>query len=49
MSEALTLEEIENRISEIYAFFSQVAPGVTPRSDVGELGVLWALFDRMVA
>lgn len=48
MSEALTLEEIENRIRDIYEFFHQVQPDVTPQ-ETGELGALWALFDRMVA
>ena len=45
---ALTLEEIEQRIYEQYRFFAQVAPGVTPNPDVGELGTLWRLFDGMV-
>lgn len=48
MSEALTLEEIENRIRDIYEFFTVTAPGVRPQ-ETGELGALWALFDRMVA
>lgn len=44
---ALTLEEIEDRISGIYHWFARVAPGVTPRED-GELGILWKLFDDEV-
>ncbi len=43
----MTLEEIEKRIYETYQFFSTVAPGVTPQES-GELGALWALFDREV-
>lgn len=43
----MTLDEIENRISEIYHFFSVTAPGVRPQ-ETGELGALWALFDREV-
>ena len=45
---ALTLEEIEQRIAGIYRFFHQVAPGVTPQ-ETGELGTLWRLFDEMMA
>lgn len=48
MSEALTLEEIENHIRDIYHWMAQEAPGVQPQ-ETGELGALWALFDRMVA
>lgn len=44
---ALTLEEIEDRISEIYHWFAREAPGVTPQED-GELGNLWKLFDDEV-
>lgn len=44
---ALTLDEIEQRIYEQYQFFAQVAPGVTPQ-ETGELGTLWRLFDGMV-
>lgn len=45
----MTLEEIENRIYELYSFFHLVAPGVTPNSEAGELGALWHMFDRAVA
>lgn len=45
---ALTLEEIEQRIYDQYQFFAQVAPSVTPR-ETGELGTLWRLFDGMMA
>ena len=48
MSEALTLEEVEKAIEQHYLFFHQVQPGVQPQ-ETGELGALWALFDRMVA
>lgn len=44
---ALTLEEIEQRISGIYRWFAREAPGVTPKEE-GELGVLWSLvYDRV--
>ena len=45
---ALTLEEIEQRIYETYHMFAREAPGVTPNPDAGELGTLWRLFDGMV-
>ena len=48
MSEALTLDEIEDRISGFYHWMAREAPGVQPQ-ETGELGALWALFDRMVA
>lgn len=44
---ALTLEEVEDRISGIYHMFAREAPGVTP-VEAGDLGVLWSLFDEMV-
>lgn len=44
----MTLEYIENRIYEIYAFFHLVAPEVTPNPESGELGALWHMFDRLV-
>lgn len=43
----MTLNEVEERISEIYKWYSIVAPGVSPQ-ETGELGALWAMFDRMV-
>lgn len=45
---ALTLEEIEDRISEIYHWFAREAPGVKPNPHAGELGNLWKLFDDEV-
>jgi hypothetical protein len=48
MTEWMTLPEIENRIKELYVFFSVTAPGVWPR-ETGELGALWALADAEYA
>jgi hypothetical protein len=48
VSDWMTLEDIENRIREVYLFFHQVAPEVYPQEQ-GELGALWALFDYEVA
>ena len=45
---ALTLEEIEQRIYETYHMFAREAPGVAPQ-ETGELGTLWRLFDEMMA
>lgn len=45
---ALTLEEIEDRISGIYHWFAREAPSVKPNPDMGELGLLWRLFDDEV-
>ena len=45
---ALTLEEAENRIKDIYEFFAVAAPGVVPKED-GELGLLWRIVDDFLA
>lgn len=42
--EALTLEEVENKIAGIYRFFAEEAPGVQAQEQ-GELGVLWRIAD----
>lgn len=48
MDNWMTLEEIENRIKELYLFFHQVSPSVWPQ-ETGELGALWALADAEYA
>lgn len=46
--EALTLEEVENRIAGIYRFFAAEAPGVHAQEQ-GELGELWRIADDFYA
>lgn len=48
MNNWMTLEEIENRIRDLYSWWAIVAPGVTPREE-GELAALWSLADAEYA
>lgn len=45
----MTLEDVEQQIYDLYHWFHQEAPGVSPNPDAGELGRLWRIFDAKVA
>lgn len=42
---ALTLEEVDQRIFDLYQFFHQADPTVKPNPEAGELGLLWRIHD----
>lgn len=43
---AYTLDEIHEEIRDIYEWWAETAPGVTPREE-GRLGALWHLADLL--
>lgn len=48
MGSAMSLEEVENEISNVYHWFAQEAPGVVVREE-GILAELWAVADGLIA
>lgn len=48
MTNAYTLDEVHDEIKGIYEFFYIASPGTTPL-EVGHLGALWSIADRLHA
>lgn len=47
-SNAYTLEEVENEISETYKWFHRTGGVNVKPQETGQLGALWALFDLLI-